>query len=263
MTTFGTGLIGHTGFVGSNLRAYRGFDALYNSTNIEDIRGARFDRLVCAGVSAVKWLANREPETDRARIARLISALSAVNAREFILVSTIDVYPNPEAEADEQTAINHAANHAYGRHRRELEIWAASHFPRAHILRLPALFGAGLRKNALYDLLRANQVEKINPLSVFQWYPLARLADDIDRAVAAGLALANLFTEPVAMNEVIARFFPGVSVGPAVEPAPRYRLRTQHAALFGGNGPWVLDGETVLDAMGRFVAAERAAGQHA
>ncbi len=43
-----TALIGHTGFVGSNLLAEHPFDELYRSTNIETIAGERFDLVVCA-----------------------------------------------------------------------------------------------------------------------------------------------------------------------------------------------------------------------
>ena len=34
-----TALIGHTGFVGSNLAASHAFDDLYNTSNIEQIEG--------------------------------------------------------------------------------------------------------------------------------------------------------------------------------------------------------------------------------
>ena len=45
-------LIGHTGFVGSNLTNKHTFPALFNSTNIEEMRGGTFDSVVCAGVQA-------------------------------------------------------------------------------------------------------------------------------------------------------------------------------------------------------------------
>ena len=48
-------IIGNTGFVGSNLIRQRHFDAFYNSKNIET---KSFDLVICAGVPAVKWLAN-------------------------------------------------------------------------------------------------------------------------------------------------------------------------------------------------------------
>ena len=67
----GTALIGHTGFVGGTLLRQCPFDATFNSRNIQDIRGGHFDRIVCAGVSAVKWLANKEPEADSVSVPSL------------------------------------------------------------------------------------------------------------------------------------------------------------------------------------------------
>ena len=61
-------LIGYTGFVGSNLARQLRFDATYNTSNIESIAGEEFDLLVCAGVRAEKWIANANPDADRAGI---------------------------------------------------------------------------------------------------------------------------------------------------------------------------------------------------
>ena len=109
-----TGLIGHTGFVGGTLARAASFDACFNSTNVDALRGQRFDLLVCAGVSAVKWLANKEPEGDRAGIARLTDALAEAEVGELVLISTIDVYPDPSVSGDEAMPIEPARNHAYG-----------------------------------------------------------------------------------------------------------------------------------------------------
>ena len=80
-------LIGYTGFVGSNLAEQAPFEHLYNSKNIEEMNGEHFDTVVCAGVSAVKWLANKEPENDRANIAKLEATLASIKAKKFILIS--------------------------------------------------------------------------------------------------------------------------------------------------------------------------------
>lgn len=41
---------------------------------------------------------------------------------------------------------------AYGKNRLQLERWVREDFPDALIVRLPALYGAGIRKNFLFDL---------------------------------------------------------------------------------------------------------------
>ena len=110
-------LIGYSGFIGSNLIRETNFENFYRSNNIFDISREKFGQIICAGVSAVKWLANKEPEADWASIQRLISALEQTEAEQFVLISTIDVYPVPTG-VDEATEISpDEVTQAYGRHR--------------------------------------------------------------------------------------------------------------------------------------------------
>ena len=252
-----TGLIGHTGFVGGNLDTPGRFTHRYNSRDFHDMKGQRFDALVCAGVSAAKWVANREPEEDWRRIEALTRVLDTVEASRFTLISTIDVYPDPSSGWDETARLDGLDNHAYGLHRLRLEDWARRRFPHCIIIRLPALFGPGLKKNALFDLMHGNMVDRINPASRFQWYPLTRLWDDMARIDDAGIPLVNLFTEPLAMSDVIDQLFPGAPVGPAAPPAPHYNLRTCHASLFGGRAGYMLDSAAVLEHMTHYVHGAR------
>lgn len=253
------GLVGFTGFVGSNLRRQTSFEHLYNSRNFTEMRQGRFDLLVCAGVSAAKWIANRDPEEDRRRIAELTGVLATTDVAEFILISTIDVYPDPSAGGDETTPIEPSAGTPYGQHRHELEQWAAETFPVCRIVRLPALFGPGLKKNALFDLLHDNQVAAINPASVFQWYPVDQLWGDIEIARRAGLRTVNLFPTPLPMDRIIEAHFAGAAVGPARHPAPVYRVTSRYAELFGGSGGFILTADECLAKIGAYIAAEKAA----
>jgi len=250
-------LVGHTGFVGSNLLAAGGWDATFNSKNFRDMAGRSFDELVCAGVSAAKWIANREPDADRAAIAALTETLAKARIGRFVLISTIDVYPDSASREDESADLAGRTNHAYGRHRLELEEWVRERHPEALIVRLPALYGRGLKKNAIYDLLNDNQVGNINPAGVFQWYGLARLARDLETARAAKLKLVNLFTAPIAMSEIVATHFPAASVGLSRQPAPLYDLRTRHAALFGGGGNYIESADEVRAGIAAYVKSVR------
>jgi hypothetical protein len=253
----GSALIGFTGFVGGTLRRAKEFDLLINSKNTNDISGKSFDLVVCAGVPAAKWLANAQPEGDRNAIASIRDALDTTEIKELILISTIDVYCDPGASCDEDDVIDASRNHPYGRHRFELERWAANRFRKTRIIRLPALFGDGLKKNVIFDLLHGNQTEKINPLSVYQWYPLRRLASDIERIRACDIDLINLFPEPIQTAEILDAFFPGANVGPKTTPAPAYGLRTKYAEIFGGPRGYMLDRITVLGELAGFIAHER------
>ncbi|MCS3731648.1 NAD-dependent epimerase/dehydratase family protein [Bradyrhizobium betae] len=250
-------LIGYTGFVGGTLLRARPFDTLINSRNSDEFRNREFDFVVHAGVPAVKWLANKEPAADRAAVESIRDTLATVRIKELVLISTIDVYPDPTATDDELAAIDPARNHAYGRHRFELEQWVRSHFDNVRIIRLPALFGEGLKKNVLFDLLNENQVDRINPASRFQWYPLRRLSADIEAVRAHDVRLINLFPEPIRTSDILHAFFPDAAVGPAIEPAPAYSLRTRHAELFGGPAGYQLHGTTVMAELASFIAQER------
>lgn len=147
-----TGLIGYTGFVGSNLLSSRPFDQVYNSKNIQTIRGKSFSLLICAGVYANKWWANENGKEDLENIKELIALLKTVTVDRFVLISTIDVYPKPVG-VDETTMIDKSSSSPYGLNRYFLEEFVQSTFKNKLIVRLPGLFGKGLRKNFIYDLL--------------------------------------------------------------------------------------------------------------
>ena len=249
-------LIGHTGFVGASLLRQRDFAAGFNSGNIGEIDGRRFDEVVCAGVSAVKWWANLNADEDRARIEGLMRHLETITVGHFTLISTVDVY-DPPLDVTERDAPVLPGLHAYGRNRAMLERFVAERFETHRIVRLPALFGQGLKKNAIFDLMHDNRVALINPASSFQWYPLDRLAADLAVAREHRLSLLNLATEPLAMEQIRARCFPGSVIGAEAAAVARYDMRTVHAAAFGGSGGYVLDRCSVLQAIDRFVESER------
>ncbi|WFU84470.1 hypothetical protein QA645_17560 [Bradyrhizobium sp. CIAT3101] len=143
-------LIGHTGFVGTNLLLAHEFSARFNSQNISDIEGKRYELVVCAAAPASMWAANKDPDGDLANIRRLLSHLEKVTAERFVLISTIATLAEPTGL--DEDANRFEANKAYGSNRRFLEEAAAALFPKIHILRLPALYGVGLKKNFIFDI---------------------------------------------------------------------------------------------------------------
>ncbi|WP_159873354.1 hypothetical protein [Novosphingobium sp. 9U] len=146
------GLIGHTGFVGSNLVRQHDFGARFNSANVGGMAGAAFDTLVCAAAPGSMFEANRFADRDAARIDALIGQLDAVgSATRFVLISTVAVLAGFAAEDEDTTAFETAT--PYGVNRRRLEAFVAERFPGALVVRLPALFGPGLKKNFLFDLM--------------------------------------------------------------------------------------------------------------
>jgi nucleoside-diphosphate-sugar epimerase len=249
-------LVGYTGFVGGNLRAQRGFDALYNSSNIEEIAGRSFDLIVCAGAPAEKWKANADPERDLANIERLADAVTRATARRVVLVSTVDVFASPVG-VDERSPISTDGLHAYGRNRRLLEERISSVFETA-IARLPGLYGPGLKKNVLFDFLHDNDVQKIDSRGVFQFYDTTRLWSDLEIAMRNELPLVHLATEPVSVADVARAAFGIQFDNPVARTPARYDMRTRYAALFGGEGSYIEDSRNVLDGIATYVANERA-----
>lgn len=147
-----TALVGYTGFVGSNLASCREFSALYNSKNIEQAYGTNPDLLVYAGVTAAKFLSNSAPEKDRQLCLDAFENICKINPSRVVLISTIDVYQTTE-NVDENNRADALGSNAYGKNRGELERLVSERFKTALIIRLPALFGGGLKKNFVYDML--------------------------------------------------------------------------------------------------------------
>ena len=168
-------LIGYTGFVGSTLTRTQTYDNLYNSRNIGTLAGTSHDLVICAAAPATMWVANQNPQADKDNLDTLFAALQQARVGHMVLISTIAVFDNAAAGYTETHAA-YETEKAYGRHRRELEEKVAGHFPQSHILRLPALFGPGLKKNFVFDL--------INPAPSF-------LKPEVWESTLAGLAPAE------------------------------------------------------------------------
>ncbi len=249
-----TALIGHTGFVGSNLAAQGNYSALFNSKNIADIAGKTFDTIVCAGVQAVKWKANKEPDADWAGIEKLLQPLAFVKAARFILLSTIDVYASPNGVTED--VLPTSENHAYGRHRLKVEEFVRDRFAHHHIIRLPGLFGPGLKKNVIYDLLHDNCLDAIQPLSSFQYYDLKHLTTDLEKVVQENLRVLNLATEPVSTKSILENFAPDKAVGSNAAAPAHYDFRTKYDSLWNCHGGYLYDAPTVLREIGEFMRDE-------
>lgn len=145
-------LIGHTGFVGSNLRRQHRFGAEFNSSNFDQAAGQHYELAVCAAAPATMWAANRDPKGDRENIERLLDRIRTITVDRMVLISTIAVLNDANVGYTESSA-RYEQHLAYGLNRRILEQEIEAGFTYSHIIRLPALFGLGLKKNFLFDIL--------------------------------------------------------------------------------------------------------------
>ena len=146
-----TVLVGSTGFVGGNLLAAYPFDAAYHSSDVQNGFGRDNGLVVYAGVPAAMYLANADPAADLAVMAAARENLRRLAPKKVVLISSICVFADSrgKTEADEPTPEGLAP---YGANRLQLERWVREDWPDALIVRLPALYGKGLKKNFLYDL---------------------------------------------------------------------------------------------------------------
>ncbi|MDR2173609.1 MAG: NAD(P)-dependent oxidoreductase [Burkholderiales bacterium] len=251
-------LIGHTGFVGGTLLQQGGADAVFNSSTIGNMANQSFDTIWCAGVSAVKWWANRHPAEDWQGIESLLDVLKTVKCRHFVLISTVDVFQKP-IDVDESTPIDTHGLQPYGKHRYDVECFVTEHFPAHTIIRLPGLFGEGLKKNIIYDFMHDNEVYKIHSESRLQFYDLAGLHSDCMKAVDAGLSCVHFATEPVFVAEIAREAFgKEFSNHPQGASPNDYDFKTGYASLWGKTGCYIQDKTEVLKRIHQFVQSNGA-----
>ena len=144
-------LVGSTGFVGGNLRAKHTFAAVCHSSDIAAQYGTQPDLCVYAGVPAAMFLANADPEADLEVMRTARENLRKIAPKSLVLISSIAVFADSRG-CCEDDAPGTDGLPAYGRNRLQLEQWVREDYPNALIVRLPALYGIGLKKNFLFDL---------------------------------------------------------------------------------------------------------------
>ncbi len=314
-------LIGATGFVGSNL-ARHGFSNHYSSRNIADVAGQSFDTVVCAAAPGSMFEANASPERDKAQIDALADHLTSLKTERFILISSIAVLAD-FAGQDDETTTQFQRDLAYGRNRRALEEMCSEHFERCLTLRLPALFGPGLKKNFIFDILNpvptmltpermaqarglgagawADRLDSIyhwdsnvnmhrvdraaldatgdraelervlseagisavgftNPQSTYQYYNLDRLWDDAQCALAAGVDVLHLATEPLRAG-VIHHAITGREMPDSTARIHHEDMRSCHAGLLRDEtGPYLSGADQVLKELCAFARSAKAGG---
>ena len=145
-------IVGYDGFVGSNIVRKGNFDQLYNKVNIEKSYGSEPDLLIYAGVPAEVYYANKYPEKDLEIVNDAINNIKKIKPKKIVLISSVNVYPNSE-QGDENKKVDLEELEPYGKNRRILENWVKENVNDYLIVRLPGLFGKGIKKNFIYDLI--------------------------------------------------------------------------------------------------------------
>lgn len=166
-------VLGATGFVGNIVANSLDHDKLpvlrlgRHSQNPPTL----IDELWCCAAPGSMVRANSHPQEDDDAVKAVFDRMETLAPRRVVLISTIAALEAFGAGQDEDTAQPEKTT-PYGANRAWLEervqtTWGAN----ALVLRLPALFGPGLKKNALYDL--------VHPLPSFLRAPDAQRALDL------------------------------------------------------------------------------------
>lgn len=251
-------LIGNTGLVGKTLSSQMDFDLYFNSKNIKD-----FDKIVeddydiyLSCLPAEKWKINQSPQSKIADLKNCLDIADILSSKKYnniVLLSTIDVYLNSKSGCDEDKDIA-ISNIGYGQNRLIFErlIENEIKFNSFKIYRLPALFGSGIKKNVLFDLMNNNNLDKINVNSYYQWYNLKNLSSDIELRLNSNSKIFNLFTEPIHTKKIIDLYFNGKQIGYQSAEPVIYDYKTKHSD-FG----YIDSAENILRQIGEFLNANR------
>ena len=237
-------LLGFTGFVGSYLREDLDPHSTeyFNSKNFGNVVGREFGDVYCACIPAVKWWANSNPVDDMVCVKKIVDTVKTIACERLILISTIDVH---DMNRENQTeSCEFPSTEAYGFNRKHAEDELREFFgDRLFVFRLPALFGIGLKKNVLFDLMNDNRVENVNGNSCFQWYSLEWLYQDIQSSLDKKRYVTNLYSEPVETSMIVAKFFPLANIDKSSA-----RLCYNHSSDFG-----LKSSEHVLEGMTNYI----------
>lgn len=145
-------IVGYTGFVGGNIASQDSFEGLYNSKNIESAYGTEPDLLIYAGVPAEMFIANKDPEGDKKKIEGAIANIKRIAPKRLVLISSVSVY-DETVDVDETHQIEEERLTPYGLNRLYLEKWILENMDDSCVVRLPALYGKGLKKNFVFDYI--------------------------------------------------------------------------------------------------------------
>ena len=250
------GIVGANGFIGGHLASRFSKVRRYVRSNLAELENDESDVIIIAAAPATKWVANSDPAKDLSNIKKLIDSIRCIGNKKCILISTIDVFPGGITFSESNEILNDHPE-GYGANRGYLEKELSKHLGDLHIVRLPGMFGPGLKKNLIYDLINDISVQNINRESTFQFYDVRSLPSQLTLILELGLEITNLATEPISVSEIYSACFnldaPEIDV-----PILNYRMQTIYSEQLAGRlGPYLLSKQEVLSGMQQWISSMR------
>lgn len=230
-------ILGAKGFVGSAMMreaGRRGLRALgVDLDNYEASRGASCDLLLNANGNSKKFLSDEDPNLDFDLSVRSVArSLRDFRFLRYTHLSTIDVYPEKSDPAlnTERAPIDPARLSRYGFHKHLAEQLVRVETPAWLIVRMGGFVGPGLRKNAIYDLLKGQPL-RVHPDSRYQFMrsdDMARIVFDL-AAAGAGHEILNVAGDGLVSPREVAATIPHASLegAPMDKPPERYEVNIE------------------------------------
>lgn len=259
-------LAGYTGFIGSNIfaRASNRIDGIFNTQNIEKAYGLEPDVLIYAGLKPDKELAERAPYQHLEKVLEAQETIRKINPYKIVLISSTDVYKNPVGVDEENSVFAVGSDRAdkkgispYNLNRYYFEEWVRKYYPESLIIRLATPYGLNYKHNHISRFADEREMRRIDSKSKYQFYPLTRIWEDIQTALAENLTLVNLTSEPITAGELF-RYLTGKELSQKQDKdtekklVETYDVMSIHAQKFGGGEHYICRKSEIMGSMKQF-----------
>ncbi len=260
-------LAGYTGFIGSNIfaRASNRIDGIFNTQNIEKAYGLEPDVLIYAGLKPDRELAERAPYQHLEKVLEAQETIRKINPYKIVLISSTDVYKNPVGVDEENSVFAVGSDKAdkkgispYNLNRYYLEEWVRKYYPESLIMRLAVPYGLNYKHNYIRRFADEKEMKWVDSNSKYQFYPLSRIWEDIQTALAEKLTLLNLTSEPITAGELFKELTGRELPQKADKDARKklvqtYDVMSIHAGLFGGSEHYICKKSEIMGSIRQFL----------
>jgi hypothetical protein len=130
-------------------------------------------------------------------------------------------------------------------------------FKQSIIIRLPNLYGNGLKKNFIYDLIYRNRWDLTHKDSKMQWYNLKHIWKDILIVKENMLSVVNFAVAPVSVKK-IAKYSLDIAFTNITEKEPlNHRMLTVHSKIFGKKNGFLYSQKQTLEELKDFITHQK------
>ncbi|MDE7206390.1 MAG: hypothetical protein K2N90_04415, partial [Lachnospiraceae bacterium] len=145
----------------------------------------------------------------------------------------------------------------YNLNRYYLEEWVRKYYPDSLIVRLATPYGLNYKHNYIKRYADENEMRFVDSRSKYQFYPLSRIWEDIQTALAEKLTLVNLTSEPISAGELY-HCLTGKALSQKTDKntekkvVQTYDVMSIHAQLFGGSEHYICKKSEIMKSIKQF-----------